>query len=117
MTKRARVRAPELRGRGWLNTGGKELSLAELRGRIVILAFISKAACHTGHSLELIDGIMLDVGRSHVRSIACIVDLERGERPRRIVVRPEPAELAYEPSPFDPAPIPFGQLSLDEIRI
>jgi ATP-dependent RNA helicase RhlE len=28
-------------------------------------------------------------------------------------VRPEPAVLPYEPSPFDPAPIPFDQLSLD----
>src|SRR5207253_3740612 len=28
--------------------------------------------------------------------------------------RPEPAALAYEPSAFDPAPIPYDQLSLDE---
>ena len=28
-------------------------------------------------------------------------------------VRPEPAVLPYEPSAFDPAPIPFAQLSLD----
>jgi len=27
--------------------------------------------------------------------------------------RPEPAVLPYEPSPFDPAPLPFDQLSLD----
>jgi superfamily II DNA/RNA helicase len=27
--------------------------------------------------------------------------------------RPEPAVLPYEPSLFDPAPIPFDQLSLD----
>ena len=34
--KRARVRAPELIGKGgWLNTGGKELTLADLRGSIV----------------------------------------------------------------------------------
>src|SRR6266511_4021627 len=37
--RRTRVRAPELRGRGWLNTGGQPLSLAELRGRIVLLDF------------------------------------------------------------------------------
>jgi thiol-disulfide isomerase/thioredoxin len=37
--RRVRVRAPELRGRGWLNTGGRPLSLAELRGRIVLLDF------------------------------------------------------------------------------
>ncbi len=36
----ARVRAPELTGKGgWLNTGGDALSLASLRGKIVILDF------------------------------------------------------------------------------
>ncbi|MGH8889400.1 MAG: NHL domain-containing thioredoxin family protein [Acidothermaceae bacterium] len=35
-----RVRAPELRGAGgWLNTGGHELSLVDLRGKIVLLDF------------------------------------------------------------------------------
>ena len=40
MASRARVRAPELVGAGgWLNTGGKELSLADFRGKIVIADF------------------------------------------------------------------------------
>jgi len=34
-----RVRAPELTGRGWLNTGGKQLSIKDLRGKIVLLDF------------------------------------------------------------------------------
>ncbi|GAA4859183.1 hypothetical protein GCM10023235_41210 [Kitasatospora terrestris] len=40
MASRARVRAPELVGKGgWLNTGGKDLSLADFRGKITILDF------------------------------------------------------------------------------
>ncbi|MFD7226005.1 hypothetical protein ACFV9P_34160 [Streptomyces sp. NPDC059892] len=39
-SRRARVRAPELIGKGgWLNTGEMSYTLADLRGRIVILDF------------------------------------------------------------------------------
>ena len=44
ITRRARVRAPELRGRSWLNTGGHELALTDLRGKIVLLDFGPSAA-------------------------------------------------------------------------
>jgi hypothetical protein len=39
MMRMARVRAPELRGRGCLSTRGRELALAHLRGKIVLLDF------------------------------------------------------------------------------
>ncbi|MHC0429284.1 NHL domain-containing thioredoxin family protein [Streptomyces sp. O3] len=53
MAKRARVRAPELVGRGgWLNTGGEELSLAKLRGRIVILDFWTFCCVNCLHVLD-----------------------------------------------------------------
>ncbi|WP_255528294.1 hypothetical protein [Streptacidiphilus sp. P02-A3a] len=40
MASRARVRAPQLVGAGgWLNTGGRELTLGESRGKIVLLDF------------------------------------------------------------------------------
>uniref|UniRef100_UPI0005270BD2 hypothetical protein n=1 Tax=Actinokineospora enzanensis TaxID=155975 RepID=UPI0005270BD2 len=32
-------RAPELVGRGWLNTGGKDLHLGDFRGKILLLDF------------------------------------------------------------------------------
>ncbi|MGW2668716.1 NHL domain-containing thioredoxin family protein [Streptomyces sp. NPDC001272] len=51
--KRARVRAPELVGKGrWLNTGGKELTLADLRGRVVILDFWTFCCINCLHVLD-----------------------------------------------------------------
>ncbi|MEU8460776.1 NHL domain-containing thioredoxin family protein [Streptomyces sp. NPDC029003] len=53
MVSRARVRAPELVGaNGWLNTGGKDLSLADLRGRIVILDFWTFCCINCLHVLD-----------------------------------------------------------------
>ncbi|MEZ7006665.1 NHL domain-containing thioredoxin family protein [Streptomyces sp. AD55] len=52
MSKRARVRAPELRGRSWINTGGKELSLVGLRGRIVVLDFWTFCCVNCLHVLD-----------------------------------------------------------------
>ena len=47
-----RVRAPELRGRGWLNTGGRALTLADLRGRILILDFWTFCCINCLHVLD-----------------------------------------------------------------
>ncbi|WP_030182967.1 NHL domain-containing thioredoxin family protein [Streptomyces violaceorubidus] len=53
MAKRARVRAPELVGRGgWINTGDQELSLAALRGRIVVLDFWTFCCVNCLHALD-----------------------------------------------------------------
>jgi thiol-disulfide isomerase/thioredoxin len=48
----ARVRAPELKGRGWLNTGGKVLTLADLRGKIVLLDFWTFCCINCLHVLD-----------------------------------------------------------------
>ncbi|MBT2479616.1 NHL domain-containing thioredoxin family protein [Streptomyces sp. ISL-94] len=51
--KRARLRAPELIGKGgWLNTGGKELSLAELRGKCVVVDFWTFCCINCLHVLD-----------------------------------------------------------------
>ena len=50
--KGPRVRAPELRGRGWLNTGGKPVSLADLRGKIVLLDFWTFCCINCLHVLD-----------------------------------------------------------------
>ncbi|MEV4491090.1 NHL domain-containing thioredoxin family protein [Micromonospora coxensis] len=48
----ARVRAPQLRGRGWLNTGGRDLGSADLRGRIVLLDFWTFCCINCLHVLD-----------------------------------------------------------------
>ncbi|MFD4503538.1 NHL domain-containing thioredoxin family protein [Streptomyces sp. NPDC058457] len=51
--RRARVRAPELIGEGgWLNTGDKQYTLADLRGRIVILDFWTFCCINCLHVLD-----------------------------------------------------------------
>ncbi|TML32503.1 MAG: redoxin domain-containing protein [Actinobacteria bacterium] len=52
MRSASRVRAPELRGRGWLNTGGRRLSLAELRGKVVLLDFWTFCCINCLHVLD-----------------------------------------------------------------
>jgi thiol-disulfide isomerase/thioredoxin len=47
-----RVRAPELRGRNWLNTGGRALSLQDLRGKIVLLDFWTFCCINCLHVLD-----------------------------------------------------------------
>ncbi|USQ82360.1 NHL domain-containing thioredoxin family protein [Streptomyces phaeoluteigriseus] len=51
--RRVRVRAPELVGKGgWLNTGGKQYSLADLRGRILVLDFWTFCCVNCLHVLD-----------------------------------------------------------------
>ncbi|MGW7380397.1 NHL domain-containing thioredoxin family protein [Streptomyces sp. NPDC054794] len=51
--KRARVRAPELIGEGgWINTGGKDLKLADFRGRTLILDFWTFCCINCLHVLD-----------------------------------------------------------------
>ena len=47
-----RVRAPEPTGRDWLNTGGAGISLADLRGRIVVLDFWTFCCVNCLHVLD-----------------------------------------------------------------
>ncbi|MFE2165851.1 NHL domain-containing thioredoxin family protein [Streptomyces sp. NPDC059447] len=51
--RRARLRAPELIGKGgWLNTGGKDLTLADLRGKCVIVDFWTFCCINCLHVLD-----------------------------------------------------------------
>ena len=47
-----KVRASELVGRGWLNTGGREVTLADLRGTIVLLDFWTFCCINCLHVLD-----------------------------------------------------------------
>jgi thiol-disulfide isomerase/thioredoxin/sugar lactone lactonase YvrE len=48
----ARLRAPELTGRAWLNTGDRSYTLADLRGRIVLLDFWTFCCINCLHVLD-----------------------------------------------------------------
>ncbi|MGY5319133.1 NHL domain-containing thioredoxin family protein [Neomicrococcus lactis] len=48
----SRVRASALEGRNWLNTGGKQLNLEDLRGKIVILDFWTFCCINCLHVLD-----------------------------------------------------------------
>jgi thiol-disulfide isomerase/thioredoxin len=50
--RKARVRAPELAGRGWLNTGGRDIRLADLRGKVVLLDFWTFCCINCLHVLD-----------------------------------------------------------------
>ncbi|MFW0181809.1 NHL domain-containing thioredoxin family protein [Rothia sp. P5766] len=50
--RQSKVRASELVGRGWLNTGDQELSLEKLRGKIVILDFWTFCCMNCLHVLD-----------------------------------------------------------------
>ncbi|MFI9767518.1 NHL domain-containing thioredoxin family protein [Streptomyces sp. NPDC052415] len=51
--RRARVRAPELIGKGgWLNTGGKNLTLADLRGKCVVVDFWTFCCVNCLHVID-----------------------------------------------------------------
>jgi thiol-disulfide isomerase/thioredoxin len=52
MTRGMHVHAPELRGRGWLNTGGQGLSLADFRGRFLLLDFWTFGCINCLHVLD-----------------------------------------------------------------
>ena len=47
-----RIRAPDLQGRGWLNTGGRTLSLSDFRGRFVLLDFWTFCCANCLHVLD-----------------------------------------------------------------
>ncbi|MFB9906794.1 NHL domain-containing thioredoxin family protein [Allokutzneria oryzae] len=46
------MRAPELVGRGWLNTGGADVRLADLRGKVVLLDFWTFCCINCLHVLD-----------------------------------------------------------------
>jgi thiol-disulfide isomerase/thioredoxin len=52
VTTRTRVRAPELHGRGWLNTAGTSYSLEDFRGRFLLLDFWAFCCINCLHVLD-----------------------------------------------------------------
>ena len=92
----ARVRAPELRGRGWLNTGGRELTLADLRGKIVLLDFWTFCCINCLHVLDELRPLeekyadVLVVDRGALAEVRAREGPGRAGRRRRAVRRAPP---------------------------
>jgi hypothetical protein len=61
---------------------GEKLNVSQLRGRVAVVGFLSKAACHTTPALELLDQVFLELGSSNISAFGCIVDLDPGEELR-----------------------------------
>ncbi|QGK71861.1 redoxin domain-containing protein [Allosaccharopolyspora coralli] len=55
--RRARVRAPEFAGRRWLNTGEEPVTLAGLRGKVVLLDFWTFCCINCLHVIDELRGL------------------------------------------------------------
>ena len=98
---RMHVRAPELRGRGWLNTGGRELSLADLRGRFVLLDFWTFCCINCLHVLDELRPLEEKYGDALVSS-ACTRRSSRTRRTRWRSRRRWSATRSHHPVLDDP---------------
>ncbi|GIG28747.1 NHL domain-containing thioredoxin family protein [Cellulomonas marina] len=87
-----RVRASELVGRGWLNTGGRDLRLADLRGKVVVLDFWTFCCINCLHVLDE----LRELEESH-RDVLVIV----GVHSPKFVHEADPAALAAAVERYD----------------
>ncbi|WP_166974859.1 NHL domain-containing thioredoxin family protein [Brevibacterium atlanticum] len=65
-TRDVKVRAPELVGRRWMNSGGKDLTLADLRGKVVLLDFWTFCCINCLHVLDELRPLEEKYGRELV---------------------------------------------------
>ncbi|SKC76377.1 NHL domain-containing thioredoxin family protein [Krasilnikoviella flava] len=80
-TRLPRVRASELVGRGWLNTGGRDVALADLRGKVVVLDFWTFCCVNCLHVLDELR------------------ELEEGHRDELVIVGVHSPKFAHEADP------------------
>ena len=92
MSRLPRVRASELVGRGWLNTGGRDVRLADLRGKIVILDFWTFCCINCLHVLDE----LRELEEQH-RDVLVIV----GEHSPKFVHEADPVALAAAVERYD----------------
>ena len=96
---------------------GESFALSTFRGRITVAAFLSKAACHTGLALELVDQVLLEIGPSNLMSVGCIVDLEHQEKLREYAPFLIPIGAAPRRQVADFLNVPMSGFSLPQFLL
>ena len=87
-----RVRAPELHGRGWLNTGGASYSIADFRGRFVLLDFWTFCCVNCLHVLDE----LRDLEREYAEELVVV-----GVHSPKFVHEADPVALAAAVERYD----------------
>ena len=105
------MRAPELVGRRWLNTAGRDIRLIDLRGKLVLLDFWTSCCVNCLHVIDELRDL-----ETELADVLVVV----GVHSPKFAFEAEPATLAaaveryavHHPVLDDPEPVSYTHLTL-----